>query len=94
MSRETRTQLLELLENKFTGHWKRISEVFILDDVETFAEGIVNLGDQYRLSLLTRWGNKLLHEIQNYDIENSHLTLTGFPELIKKIKAHAESGNQ
>jgi len=80
-------QLLEILENQFTGDWKRISDVFILDDVETFAVGIINLGNQYRLNILTQWGDKLLKEIRNYDMENSPITLAYFPELLKKINA-------
>jgi CheY-like chemotaxis protein len=78
-------QLLEILENQFTGDWKRISDVFILDDVETFAVGIINLGNQYHLSLLTQWGDKLLKEIRNYDMENAPITLARFQDLVKKI---------
>ena len=92
ISRETQSQLpqiLGILENRFTGEWKRVSEVFILDDVETFALGIINLGNQYRLSLLSQWGEKLLKEIRSYDMENSPITLASFPELVKKINVLA-----
>ena len=87
-------QLLEILENQFTGDWKRISDVFILDDVETFAVGIINLGNQYHLSLLTQWGDKLLKEIRNYDMENAPITLARFQDLVKKINALAMTGNR
>ena len=93
ISRETQSQLphiLGILENRFTGEWKRVSEVFILDDVETFALGIINLGNQYHLSLLSQWGEKLLKEIRSYDMENSPITLAYFPELVKKINALAK----
>jgi PAS domain S-box-containing protein len=97
ITRETQSKLprlLQILENQFTGDWKRISDVFILDDVETFAEGIINLGNQYHLSLLSQWGDKLLKEIRNYDMENGPVTLAYFPELVKKINALAEIGNK
>jgi PAS domain S-box-containing protein len=93
LTRETQSklpQLLEILENQFTGDWKRISDVFILDDVETFAVEINQLGNQYQLSLLTQWGDKLLKEIRNYDMENAPITLAYFPELVKKITALAK----
>lgn len=86
-------QLLELLENKFTEDWKKISDVFILDDLETFALGINDLGNQYHLNLLTQWGEKLLKETRNYDMENAPITLAYFPELVKKINTLAE-GNE
>jgi PAS domain S-box-containing protein len=97
ISRETQSklpELLEILENQFSGDWKRISDVFILDDVETFSEGIINLGNQYHLRLLTQWGDKLLKEIRNYDMENSPITLAYFPELVKIINTLAETGNE
>jgi hypothetical protein len=97
LSQETQAklpQLLEILENHFTGDWKRISDVFILDDVETFAVGIINLGNQYHLSLLTQWGDKLLKEIRNYDMENAPITLARFQNLVKKINDLAMIGNR
>ncbi len=87
-------ELLEVLENRFSEDWTRISDVFILDDVETFAKGIINLGNQYQLNLLTQWGDKLLKEIRNYDMENSPTTLAYFPELVKRINTLAEIGNE
>jgi len=72
----------------------RISDVFILDDVESFAVGIINLGNQYHLTLLTQWGDKLLKEIRNYDMENAPITLFHFQELVKKINALAKTGNE
>jgi PAS domain S-box-containing protein len=85
-------ELLEILENQFIGDWKRISDVFILDDVESFALGIIDLGNQYQLSLMSQWGDKLLKEIRNYDMENAPVTLAYFPELVKKINTLASGG--
>ena len=92
ITRETQSklpELLEILDNQFTEDWKRISDVFILDDVESFALAIIDLGNQYHLSLLSQWGDKLLKEIRNYDMENAPVTLADFPELVKKINALA-----
>ncbi|MGD2091100.1 MAG: ATP-binding protein [Candidatus Aminicenantes bacterium] len=97
ITRETHSKLPELLailEHQFTEDWKRISDVFILDDVENFAREINHLGNQYHLSMLTQWGDKLLKEIRNYDMENSPITLAYFPELVKKINTLAASGNE
>ncbi|UCH93034.1 MAG: response regulator [Candidatus Aminicenantes bacterium] len=95
MDRETRSklpELLEILENKSTDEWKRVSDVFIIDDVEAFAAEIRNLGTHYHLKPLTDWGNKLLKEIQSYDMENAPVTLEYFPGLIKEIAALARGG--
>jgi PAS domain S-box-containing protein len=80
-------ELLQILENQFKEKWKRISDVFIINDVEDFARDIKKLGKQYHLNLLTLWGKKLLKEIQNYDIENAPVTLAHFPKLMEKLKS-------
>jgi hypothetical protein len=59
--------------------------VFVLNDIETFAEGINALASQYELKILSDWGNKLLQQIQTYDMENAPITLEYFPVIIKKI---------
>ncbi|MCP5054658.1 MAG: response regulator [bacterium] len=86
-------ELLELLENNWTPQWKKITEVFVLNDIETFSTGIIELGNQYDLKPLTDWGDKLLKEIQTYDMENAPNTLEYFPTLIQRI-AGIEKGEE
>jgi len=82
--------LLDILENKLTDQWKRISDVFVIDDIEAFAMEIITLGRQYDLKPLADWGDKLLKEIQRFDMENAPITLEYFPGLIKRIAALKE----
>jgi PAS domain S-box-containing protein len=83
-------ELLDILENKLTEKWKKISDVFVLNDIEAFSMEIKKLGTQYNLKILIDWGTRLLREIQSYDMENAPVTLEYFPELIKKIAAFKE----
>jgi hypothetical protein len=93
ISRETITRLpklLDSLENKWTDEWKRISDIFVINDIEAFSIEIKKLGGQYDFKPLTDWGDKLLREIQSYDMENAPVTLEYFPQLIKTIAAVVE----
>ncbi len=78
-------ELLGILRDTFTARWKWVSDVFVVDDVEAFSMEIKNLGTRYGVGLLTDWGNKLIGEIQVYDIENASITLEYFPVLVEKI---------
>jgi PAS domain S-box-containing protein len=85
-------ELLEKLANKWTEEWKRVSEVFVLSDIEIFAQEMINLGNQYGLKLLSHWGDKLLREIRSYDMDSAPATLAYFPELCKQVEAAAVPG--
>jgi PAS domain S-box-containing protein len=80
-------ELLKILERKQNTEWKRISDVFVIDEIESFANEINELGRQYHILLLNQWGQKLLREIQSFDIENATITLEDFPELISQVAA-------
>ena len=84
-------QLLDTLQKLLTGEWDIIKDTFILDEIEAFSQKIKELGVAYRADILTRWGEKLLKEIQDFDLVNARKTLAGYPGLIEKISAFMKS---
>jgi hypothetical protein len=85
-------QLLTLLEGKLTDNWSEINKTFIINDIERFAKIVGELGEEYDLAMLAGWGNRLLEQVKNFDVEKITGILMGFPALIEKIKSTAKQG--
>jgi PAS domain S-box-containing protein len=84
-------EALKILESKLTEDWIRVSDVFMLDDIETFGMEVRKLGTQYGFSIIAEWGERLLGEIQAYDIDSVTITLAQYPDMVKKIAAIVET---
>jgi len=79
-------ELLHLLESQLTDRWNEINKTFIIDEIETFAKEIKGVGEKYNLDILFQWGDRLLHQVNRFDMEKMPGTLKDFPTLIKEIK--------
>jgi len=93
-TKEILPEILDILNIQMMKEWEKITDIFIIDDVEDFAQKIKDMGTKYRLKKLKDWGNKLFKEIQSYDMENAPITLQAFPELILSIANLGKRENQ
>ncbi|UCH98355.1 MAG: response regulator [Candidatus Aminicenantes bacterium] len=84
-------ELITILQRDFIDRWKNISKTFFLDEIDNFSKEIQKLGNQYSLTILRNWGDKLSKEIQDYDMQQVAKTLVYFPKLINEIKTLVES---
>ncbi|MCP4148706.1 MAG: response regulator [bacterium] len=82
--------LIAILQADLWDRWQRVSATFIVRDINSFAEDIRKLGQQYSLGVLNEWGAKLLKEQQRFDMDRLAVTLESFPGLIKNITALAQ----
>ncbi len=85
--RENLPELLSILEKELMTTWDRVSKAFFVDEIETFAEQVKELGLQFQLDMLSEWGQKLLKQVYSFDMEKLPETLKHYPELVKKINA-------
>jgi len=76
------SEMLELLEHDLMDRWNNVQKSFIIDEIEDFATEIKKLAFSYNIDILEEWGNKILREVNTFDIEELTKTLYDFPELI------------
>jgi CheY-like chemotaxis protein len=79
-------EVFPLLRDELSDKCEKVKNRFIIDEIESFAVEIKTLGTQYKLPLLTDWGEKLFREIQSFDMEQLPKTLDSFSRLVKEIE--------
>jgi len=89
ISDETKVKLPDLIkqfENDFIPRWKLIIQNHFIHDIIDFAKEIINMGIEYKLQLIERYGNELILYSESFDIENLDKTILEFPNIIGKLK--------
>jgi two-component system sensor histidine kinase EvgS len=88
LSPETRAKipnLTNILRNEMKTIRDRLMKTFIFNEIEEFADQIKGLGTAYKLDVLTAWGDNLLKQARNFDMENLPKTLNHFTDLVNEI---------
>ncbi|UCH95789.1 MAG: response regulator [Candidatus Aminicenantes bacterium] len=78
--------LVSILEGKLMDNWNQINQTFFVDEIETFANDVIELGEKYNLGILSHWGDQLKDQLKSFDMEEIPETLNAFPTKVKKIK--------
>ncbi|MCP4149252.1 MAG: response regulator [bacterium] len=86
-------ELLACLKGDLGEQYLRVKERVILDEIERFAMAIQELGREYELTILENWGDRLLHDLQAYDINKLNVTLESFPQLIEEVQKEVPKVN-
>ncbi|MBT3605392.1 MAG: response regulator [Candidatus Latescibacteria bacterium] len=71
--------------------WKELSETLSINDIESFADQIKKLGDQYDYAPVIRWAEKLAEQASMFDLDNMATTLAQYDKLMKEVEP-IESG--
>jgi signal transduction histidine kinase len=79
-------ELIRTLEKNITPIWEEVKVVMEMDAIKDFADKIIKLGEEYKVSYVTFYGNQLREFAQHFDVTNIEKTLNGFPEMIKQLK--------
>jgi signal transduction histidine kinase/CheY-like chemotaxis protein len=83
-------ELINMLENDAFIKYGKLKKEFIINDIEDFAEEIVELGRKYSAGLLSDWGKKLSGQAGSFDLENMTVTFEEFGSVLNKIKGFQE----
>ncbi len=83
-------QLIHQLEGEATEKWQHISDAASIDEISEFASYIHVLGNQYQVSSLTAWGDRLAQSAKIFNLSEIEHTLQGFPELTDDLKKLCE----
>ncbi|MCP4148956.1 MAG: response regulator [bacterium] len=82
----TLPELVSILETDSMTEFKRISNRFIFDEMEAFADDLTELGDQYGVPFLSDWATRMRSTIGTYDVERISTFLFDFPKLVEELK--------
>ena len=83
-------EMLKVLERDFLPEWEIVSEVFLIDDIESFAMKIKIIGENYGCNTVRSYGMALLDSAMNFKVAEIKKTLSLFPALVKKLKEQDE----
>ncbi len=84
--------LLDIFENELSREWKENSDVFMIDNIELFAERIADLGKQNNIEFIIHYGKILTDYISNFKVSKIKKTLAEFPNLIENLR-HLSNNN-
>jgi len=87
---EKLSELVKILENEMLADSQELAYLMDMDGIERFAEKIIILGENYRVKLLTEYGNKLAGHTENFELDNMTKTIKGFDKIIRRINAMIE----
>ncbi|MCK4569616.1 MAG: PAS domain S-box protein, partial [Bacteroidales bacterium] len=79
-------EALRRIDKKCLPLWKQANELKEFNSIRTFAEAIHSIGKKLNIRLLVDYGDKLIVNCDNYDIEKIDSNLAAFPEYLKKMK--------
>jgi len=81
------------LENECMQLWESVQKKQHMPDIENFANEIKSIGDNLSIPLLSKYGEDLINDINNFDIENMGVAINTYPEMIKRIKSFLTKGD-
>lgn len=80
-------ELLEKLENQYMLKWKSAKETGFFNEITDFGTSIRELGENYKVDMLTEFGQSLVEHAEGFDIENMNTRMDAYPRLIEKVKS-------
>ncbi len=83
---------VNLLEHRVRDNWSKINKTSSINEIEDFAEDVVNLATEYAYLPLKNWGEKIVHLANIFDIDALYETLGKLPDIIDEAQKTAGTG--
>ena len=80
------TQTLKKMRQEYLPRLEMIKDTFIIGDIESFANEIVEMSEKNHAEPLSIWAKSLLQQTANFDMEKIPSTLNTLPSLIEKME--------
>ena len=82
LSMQERGWLREQLASDFGGEWETVRESGDPEQMKDFARRVVAWGQRFRSSSVTRYGEKLLADVEAFNLDAVNSALDAFPKLL------------
>jgi CheY-like chemotaxis protein len=79
-------ELKERLETEFIPQWKEISEMLVMDEIESFAQDLKQLAREYQIPFFDNYADALCDCARSYNVEGMEKLMPEFLNLADKIK--------
>ena len=83
-------ELIEQLE-AHSAAWQAVSDTLTINEVEEFAVGMQELGEEFGDKSLSAWSAQLQNQVITFDMAAMEQTLAGFPAHIQGLKSKRET---
>jgi len=77
--------LHQTLEEKMLPMWQNITNVIEMENIEAFAEQLIQLGEKHHARHLIHYSASLLELAEYFDIGGIEQMLAAFPEMVKQL---------
>ena len=78
--------VINVLETELLPINESVIKKQLIEQIEFFGKGLVSFGEANSLSIITDYGQKICHHVDNFEIDKMMKTLKSFPDIIEKIK--------
>ena len=85
-TRKKLPELIEILEGEVYENWKKTKEQCFFNEIEDFARVIIQLGQEFNLAILEKWGKKLQDQAQSFDMELLPQNIEKYTIILELIK--------
>lgn len=82
-------ELVAIMEAELSAI-ERLEKVFVIGEIEVFAKRMQELGEQYQVEILEKWGDTLFQQADGLDIEALPMTLELYRILLNQLKSLAD----
>lgn len=79
-------EIIDVFENELLNHWQKLQKTFIINEVEEFAEKVLDIGKKHKIVHIVNWSRKIITGAKKFDIENLTEAFKEFPEMIDSLK--------
>jgi|GEM_PF-1432697 len=80
-------EMIHVLESSLISRWKDIREVFMTDEIESFAAEIAAIAQKYNFCFLRDYSRNLCDSVQTYDVDEIEKAIAEFPKIVEQIKS-------
>ncbi|MBF0288020.1 MAG: CHASE domain-containing protein [SAR324 cluster bacterium] len=78
-------EIMERLKGDLYGQWKQVKNSGVFDEIEKYGDQLLQLGIEYSVPELQKFGETLKTQADNFEIEEMNATLDTYPDLIDHL---------
>ena len=83
---ENLPELVEILETGLLKQWESFSKIQPINEVKDFAQKLTRLGEKYKATILTDYGEELITATNSFDVKAIQRLLGKYLQLLKRFR--------
>ncbi|MBF0277432.1 MAG: PAS domain S-box protein [SAR324 cluster bacterium] len=80
-------ELIRLLQNEYWKEWEGVKDSGIFEKINVFGSHLLELGNQHNVKSVQNFGEQLLFQVENFEIDAMNTTLKSYPALVDKLSS-------